>query len=99
MRHVDIKIFGEVQGTSFRAGAKQAAQDAGLAGFVENRPDGSVYTEAEGEDAAVEKFIAWCKEGSKYARVDRIEVTEGPMRGFAKFEIRQSGLFGTMFGE
>ncbi len=86
-RHVDIRVTGRVQGVSFRASARKAAMDLGVCGFAQNRPDGSVYMEAEGSDANVEAFIAWCRRGPEAARVDAAVVTDGAMKGYSVFEI------------
>ena len=34
-----------------------------IAGFARNDPDGTVAAFAQGEDAAVDDFIAWCRRG------------------------------------
>ena len=43
-----LKIFGRVQGVFFRASVRAKAEELGLAGWVENMPDGSVKITAEG---------------------------------------------------
>ena len=84
--HRRIRVYGRVQGVAFRAGARQEAARLGLAGFARNEPDGTVSIEAEGDAAALDAFVAWCRVGSPAARVDRIEVeADEPVghRGFA----------------
>lgn len=88
-RHADIRIFGEVRGVSFRYFAKQEAENLNLSGFAQNRPDGSVYIEAEGGEESLQKFIGWCRHGPPTARVEKIEVVDGPVRNFAEFEVRR----------
>ena len=62
-----------MQGVFFRAGAREAAQSEGVAGFARNEPDGSVTVEGEGAPDAVERLRAWCEAGPPQARVDLIE--------------------------
>ena len=53
MQHLNIFISGRVQGVFYRDTMRQKARELGVTGFVMNKPDGSVYAEAEGEtDAA-----------------------------------------------
>lgn len=89
VRHADIAIFGEVHGVSFRYFARQEAQSFGLTGFAQNRSDGAVYIEAEGEEKPLREFVAWCRHGPATARVEKIEVADGPVRNFTGFEIRR----------
>lgn len=74
MRHVNIRVFGDVHGIGFRATARRVAARLGVAGFVRNDPEGSVYIEAEGEWAALEEFIAWCRRGPPLSHIERVEV-------------------------
>lgn len=69
-----IRVEGRVQGVGFRAGAAQEARRLGLAGFARNEADGSVAIEVEGEAAALEAFVAWCRLGPSAARVERVDV-------------------------
>ncbi len=87
MKHLDIRVQGLVQGVFFRVSAQRAARDLGLAGTVRNEADGSVRIEAEGEPAALEAFVAWCRRGPPRARVERVDAAEGPLRGHEGFEV------------
>jgi acylphosphatase len=71
---VHVRVHGRVHGVYYRASAQEEAQRLGLVGWVRNRADGTVEAAAEGEDAAVESFLAWCKRGPERARVDDVEV-------------------------
>lgn len=85
---VDIRVTGRVQGVSFRAYAERQAQRLGVTGWVRNEPDGSVAAHAEGEPAAVEAFVDWCREGPSYARVDGVEVTPAAVTRATSFRLR-----------
>jgi acylphosphatase len=62
-----------VQNVGFRYSVMSAAQELGLTGFVENRPDGSVYVEAEGPPAMLDRLEAYLRRGPRMARVDQLE--------------------------
>jgi acylphosphatase len=86
--HYAIRVSGRVQGVFFRASARIEAMRLGLCGFARNEPDGSVYAEAEGERAALDRFVEWCGRGPSHARVESVEVKEGTLQGFAGFVVR-----------
>lgn len=88
-KHFNITIRGKVQGVWFRASAQQAARQLGLVGFAQNLPDGSVYAEAEGTEAALLAFLDWCRRGPDLARVDEVLMSEGLVQGFPDFGIRR----------
>jgi acylphosphatase len=85
-RHV--VITGHVQGVWFRDSCQQRARRSGVAGWVRNRPDGSVEAIFEGDDDAVEALVDWCREGPERARVDHVEVGDQPVEGAAGFWVR-----------
>jgi len=89
MIHITIRVSGKVQGVNFRFYAKKKADDLGLAGFVKNEADGSVYIEAEGPFEQVDKFVAWCKEGPARASVQNVMTEEHEVKNFIGFEIRR----------
>jgi acylphosphatase len=70
----------------FRAETLRTALDLGLAGWVRNMEDGRVESLFEGEDASVDRMLAWCRQGPPHARVESVEMTEeswkGDLRGF-----------------
>ena len=84
----EIHVHGRVQGVAYRASAARRGRQLGLVGYARNLDDGSVELVAEGDEASVTWFVAWCHEGPPLARVDRVEVEHGPARGdFERFEI------------
>jgi acylphosphatase len=84
----DVRVTGWVQGVFFRAECRERAGQLGVTGWVSNEPDGSVAGHFEGEADAVEALVAWCREGTAYARVDGVEVTEARPTGARTFEVR-----------
>ncbi len=86
-KHLNITISGLVQGIFFRATAKEQADKLGLTGFAKNMPEGFVYIEAEGEKENLDEFVKWCSIGSSMATVEKVEVSESPLKNFSKFEV------------
>jgi len=86
---IKVRIYGKVQGVSFRASTRRKARELGLTGFVQNEPDGTVYAEMEGEQEQLDAMLKWCHEGPPLARVDRIEVEEDESVDFQDFQIRR----------
>jgi len=76
-----VLIEGRVQGVFFRAATRDEARAWGLAGWVRNLPDGRVEALFEGERPALEKMLAWCRQGPPYAYVDHLEVEWLPYLG------------------
>ena len=87
MKHINIRIFGSVQGVSFRYYAREEARKLGLTGFVKNERDGSVHIEAEGEEEKLNELVDWCKRGPRSAEVEKVEVNEGDLKDFTHFNI------------
>jgi acylphosphatase len=83
-----MKIHGRVQGVGFRYSAVRAARKIGVTGWVRNEMDGAVSVFCEGEQPAVERFIAWCKKGPASAHVRDVEIEEKEYRGrYADFSV------------
>ena len=78
---VRLLIEGRVQGVFFRVSAVEQAARLGIKGWVRNRRDGSVELLAEGEDAAVDALVSWCRHGPPRARVDRVQVERQDYQG------------------
>jgi acylphosphatase len=85
---VRVVITGRVQGVWFRDSCQQAARANGVAGSVRNRGDGAVEAEFEGGEDAVERMVAWCREGPPRARVDDVQVERIPTVGRPGFDVR-----------
>ncbi len=86
MNRVRLVAVGRVQGVNFRAAALRRAAELGVVGWVRNVEDGSVEAVAEGQEAAIEEFIAWMRAGPPAARVDELRVTrEEPTGEFDRF--------------
>ena len=64
---------GLVQGVGFRWFVRETARRLDLAGWVKNRPDGSVEVAAEGSADAIEALRVAVHGGPPGARVDGVE--------------------------
>lgn len=83
-----VVVHGLVQGVFFRDSIRRRASSTGLSGWVRNTGDGAVEGVFEGEQRAVEALVAFCREGPRGARVDRIEVFDEAAEGVSGFSIR-----------
>ena len=83
-----VVVHGRVQGVFFRDSTRQRAEAAGVAGWVANRPDGTVEAVFEGDDDAVETLVRWVKEGPRGADVERVDVTDEEPEGVTGFAVR-----------
>jgi acylphosphatase len=81
-------VSGRVQGVWFRDSCQQEARAEGVSGWVRNRGDGAVEAEFEGGEDAVERMIAWCREGPPRARVDDVTVQRVELVGASGFQVR-----------
>ncbi len=82
-----VVVTGQVQGVFFRDSTRREAKRHGVAGWVCNRPDGAVEAVFEGEPAAVEALVSFCRSGPGASVVADVSVSadeavEG-LRGFA----------------
>jgi acylphosphatase len=59
-----------------------------VAGWVRNRPDGTVEAHLEGDPDAVEAMVAYVREGPRHAEVRHAEVEDAAVEGLEGFEVR-----------
>jgi acylphosphatase len=64
------------------------AERHGVAGWVRNNWDGTVEAVFEGDGGAVERLVAFMREGPRGARVDRVDVSDEQPEGLAGFDVR-----------
>ena len=86
-KRVHVVVSGRVQGVFFRAECADRARAGRLGGFVHNLPDGRVEAAFEGEDAAVDAMVQWCRQGPGWARVESVAATEEAPEGSRDFRI------------
>jgi acylphosphatase len=83
----EIRVSGRVQGVGFRAAARRTARSLRLRGWVENMADGSVRVMILGDSDNCARFIHWCREGSAYSWVERVDIQEKNPESLGPFTI------------
>lgn len=86
-----LTISGRVQGVFYRDWTVKTAGELGLAGWVRNCPDGTVEAQVEGNEEAVQRFIALAEQGPPAAEVERIEARETAGQDLSGFRKRADG--------
>ncbi|SER79489.1 acylphosphatase [Salipaludibacillus aurantiacus] len=69
-----LLVFGNTQGVGFRKYTRKVAYLYNIAGWVQNKPDGSVEIVAQGSSEMMELFIEKVKKGPKKAIVSKVNV-------------------------
>jgi len=82
-----VQAHGRVQGVFFRDSVRRAAEGAGVVGWAENLPDGSVEAVFEGPEEAVDRLVALCRSGPGHAQVSHLDVTDEQPDGLQGFRI------------
>lgn len=87
MRRVQVIVSGEVQGVGYRYTMRMQADEAGVTGWVRNRPDGTVEAEIEGTDEQIDTVLAWMAEGPPGSHVADARVRDVAPTGAHGFEV------------
>jgi len=87
IKHLNIRVLGEVQNVNFRADAVRQARQSEIKGFARNEPDNSVYIEAEGEELNLQDFLDWCRKGPSFAKVQEVSFEESLVKNYKQFVI------------
>lgn len=89
VKRLDATARGRVQGVGFRMFVADAADRAGLTGWVANEGRDSVRCVAEGPEAALAELLEALRNGPSGARVDRVDAGWATATGaFSSFSIR-----------
>ena len=83
-----VRAHGRVQGVFFRDSVRRQALDAGVSGWVENRPDGAVEAIFEGDQEAVRRTVEFCRRGPPRAKVLDVECFDEAPEGISGFGVR-----------
>ena len=73
-----VKFIGHVQGVGFRYTAYHLAQKYSLTGWVRNEYDGTVSSEVQGTEAAIDQWLTEIFTG-RYISVDRVSKATLPL--------------------
>jgi acylphosphatase len=82
-----VVVHGRVQGVFFRDTTRRMADSRGVAGWVRNRPDGTVEAAFEGEPDAVDAMVDFAREGPRGASVTEVEVADEEPEDAAGFAV------------
>jgi acylphosphatase len=80
-----VVVHGFVQGVGFRFAVERAARTRRVAGWVRNRPDGTLEAVFEGVPEDVEALVDFCRRGPRGAEVERVDVAAESAEGLAGF--------------
>jgi acylphosphatase len=83
-----VIVYGLVQGVGFRYALARVAQTRDVAGWAQNRDDGTLEAVFEGSREAVESLARFSGEGPRGAEVERLEVFEEEPEGLTHFDAR-----------
>jgi len=82
-------VTGRVQGVFFRDTTVERAHDLGVLGWVRNGEDGrTVLVHAEGPPDAVDRLVAFLREGPPRAEVEAVDVATVKAEGHEQFAVR-----------
>ena len=88
-KRLSARFDGHVQGVGFRYTTCTCAAEAGVTGHVHNAPDGSVEAVAEGEEAALLRFLSALRCSPAYRHVRQESLNWSAATGaFTRFDIR-----------
>jgi acylphosphatase len=82
-----VVVHGQVQGVFFRESARRRAYRAGVAGWIQNNPDGTVEAVFEGDRERVESMVEWCRRGPSGAVVQDVEAAWEEPHGESGFGV------------
>ena len=76
MPTIHLEISGRVQGVGFRWFVKERARRYSIAGWVRNRPDGTVEVAGAGDQKSLDAFTSALRRGPEGARVEEVRELE-----------------------
>jgi acylphosphatase len=74
-------VSGWVQGVGYRAYARRAATELGLAGYARNLSDGRVEVVAQGPAASLAELEQRLRRGPSMARVEAVQAADVELEG------------------
>jgi acylphosphatase len=82
-----VIFSGRVQGVAFRSQAKEAADKAGITGWIRNVADGTVEALFCGEESSIYKIINYCTHDLRRADVSTYVVKDADCPDSKEFAI------------
>ncbi|MBX4212060.1 acylphosphatase [Candidatus Pacearchaeota archaeon] len=91
---VRAKIYGRVQGVTFRKQVQSFAIKEDIRGYVENNDDGSVFVLAQGAEGKLKRLIEWIKSSPGISEVSNVVSSfRKSTRPYFSFAIRKKRPF------
>ncbi len=79
-KRLHILVSGRVQNVGFRQFTASQAEHLGISGWVRNLAEGrQVEIEAQGDEEALDVFLARIRRGPAGARVEQVDLREQPL--------------------
>ena len=86
---ISATITGRVQGVGFRFAAARFARDHGVTGWVRNAARGTVEVWAQGDEATLDQFVVFLRQGPRAANVKGMTVLPATLNpGIEAFNVR-----------
>lgn len=82
-----VVVHGRVQGVFFRDSCRREANARDVAGWVTNRPDGTVEAVFEGAPEDVRALIDFCRSGPRGADVSSVDERGEEPEGLSGFDV------------
>lgn len=82
-----VVVRGRVQGVFFRDSCRREANARDVAGWVTNRPDGTVEAVFEGAPEDVRALIDFCRSGPRGADVSSVDERGEEPEGLSGFDV------------
>lgn len=79
MRRYHVIVSGRVQGVGFRYFCVMNAQQLGLTGSVRNMSNGMVEIFIQGDEIAIDKFLAIIKKGNMFINIENYTIKQLPI--------------------
>lgn len=84
-----VIVSGSVQGVGFRNAANKKAKEMNLTGWVQNKADGTVELEVEGQEEKLQYYLKQIEDGlNKYIKVERMDVENKEDYGYDTFQTK-----------
>ncbi len=88
-RSISAVVGGRVQGVGYRYSTQRVGTELGLAGWVRNRPDGTVEVWAQGNNTEVDLLVEFLGDGPPGCRVTSLIVSDtDPDPDLSRFGVR-----------
>nr|NQU90799.1 acylphosphatase [Bacteroidota bacterium] len=89
MKYLNIHIAGKVSKVGFRFFLKQRAEKFNITGSVRYISPNSVFVEACGNPGELDEFLKYCRLGTAFSEVEKVEVSETSPKKYDSFKVSE----------